>query len=320
MSDAKSKVIAAHFGEAEPNICPECGSRDLFFDRETGEIVCRCCGLVLEENVLDEGPEWRTYTPEERESRVRVGMPPSLSIHDKGLSTDISQDGLDSHGRRLNSETKAKYFRLKKRQSMAVVANTYERNLAQAFNELSRMAEKISASHPAREQAAAIYRKALEKGLVKGRNIREIVAACLYTALRISGTPRSLVKFAETVRIEKKRLGRCYRLIVNSLEIEVPRPRAEDFIARISEKICAPKEVVEEAMIILREAREKFMSFGKSPRGLAAAAIYYASKKKGVNFTQKEISIASGVTEVTVRNRYKELCFKIGSSHASKRK
>jgi len=320
MPSAKSETIAAPIGEAEPNICPECGSRDLFFDREVGEIVCRNCGLVLEETVLDDGPEWRSYTPEEKETRTRVGLPPSLSIYDKGLSTNISQDGLDSHGRRLNGETKAKYFRLKKRQSTARVAKAYERNLLQALNELSRMAEKISAPYPAREQAAALYRKALEKGLVKGRSIRNIVAACLYMALRISGTPRSLVQFAETLGIKKKELARCYRLVVGRLDIKVPRPRAEDFIMRISGKVHAPKEVVEEAIIILREAREKFMSFGKSPRGLAAAAIYYASKRKGTNFTQKEISIASGVTEVTVRNRYKELCFKLGSPHTSKRK
>jgi len=158
-----------------------------------------------------------------------------------------------------------------------------------------------------KEQAAAIYRKALKIGLVKGRSIRSMVAASLYVALRISSLPRTLNEVSRVSRIKKKELARCYRLIVNELGIAVPRHDAYSFISKIALKIEAPKKVIESAVQILRLGEEKHALLGKDPRGLAAAAIYLGSRMNGCSLTQAELAAAAGVTEVTVRNRYSDL-------------
>ncbi len=290
------------------NKCPECGGADIFFDRENGEVVCRSCGLVIEENVMDEGPEWRSYTPEEKTVRSRVGMPSSLTVHDKGLSTNIGSNGRDAHGQELTIETKIQYYRLRKHQVKSRLQNAIDRNLSQAMSDLARISEKISAPSSVREQAAAIYRKALERGLVRGRSIRSMVAACLYAALRISTLPRSLSEVSRACRVKKKVLARYYRLIVRELDMNMPRVNALIFISKIAEKADVSNRTVEVAVQIIREADEKHISFGKDPRSLAAAAIYAASRMVGENVTQSELAYVANTTEVTIRNRFKELC------------
>ena len=294
------------------NECPECGGTDLFFDRERGEVVCRSCGLVIDENVLDMGPEWRSFTPEERETRTRVGIPAVLSVHDKGLSTNIGPNGRDAHGQKLTTEAKIQYYRLRKRQAKSRIQDSADRNLSQAMSDLARFSDSLSAPSSVREQAAALYRKALERGLVRGRSIRSMTAACLYAALRISTLPRSLSEVSGTCRVKKKELARCYRLIVRELGLSMPRTNTLTFISKIAQRAGVSNRVVEAAVKVLREADEKYASLGKDPRSLAAAALYTASRMVGENVTQKEIAYAANVTEVTVRNHFKGLCRVLG--------
>ena len=289
-------------------VCPECGSTDLFIDRENGEVVCRKCGLVIDETMLDMGPEWRSYTREEKESRTRVGAPTTLTIHNKGLSTVIGQDGLDGQRRRLTGDAKNRYQRLRIRQTRSYVRGSAERNLMQAMNDLARFSDALSTPPSVREQAAAIYRKALERDLVRGRSVRIMAAASLYIAIRMAGLPRSLSEASRICRVKRKELARCYRLIVRELGINTPRPSALSFLPRIAGEADVPSGAVEAAAKILREADMKRASLGKDPRGLAAAALYIASKMHGWNITQKELADAANTTEVTVRNRYRELC------------
>ena len=289
-------------------VCPECGSTDLFIDRENGEVVCRKCGLVIDETMLDMGPEWRSYTREEKESRTRVGAPTTLTIHNKGLSTVIGQDGLDGQRRRLTGDAKNRYQRLRIRQTRSYVRGSAERNLMQAMNDLARFSDALSTPPSVREQAAAIYRKALERDLVRGRSVRIMAAASLYIAIRMAGLPRSLSEASRICRVKGKELARCYRLIVRELGINTPRPSALSFLPRIAGEADVPSGAVEAAAKILREADMKRASLGKDPRGLAAAVLYIASKMHGWNITQKELADAANTTEVTVRNRYRELC------------
>jgi len=292
--------------------CPECGCTDLFIDREKGEIVCRHCGLVLDDGMMDGGPEWRAYTPEEKESRERTGMPPALLIHDKGLSTEIGRDNRDAHGQELTAEAKFNYYRLRKQQSKARICGSAERNLVQAMAILDMFSSKLTISHSVKEQSASIYRKALNEGLVRGRSIRSMVAACMYVALRISNIPRSLSEVSKITHVEKKELARCYRLILQRLDITVSRQTASSFISRIAEKVEISSRVEKTAVKILQKASAKRISHGKDPRGLAAAAIYAASKIVGKEVTQSELAVAARVTEVTIRTRYKDLCRSLG--------
>jgi len=184
--------------------CPECLSKNLIHDSDTGETICGDCGLVLYEQMLDKGPEWRAFTQQEKASRSRVGMPTSYSIHDKGLSTTISQIDRDAFGRKLPQSTRLQMWRLRKWQIRSRVHSSTDRNLAQAMAELERLSSKASISHPIREKAAVIYRKALDKGLVRGRSINAIASAALYAACRKSGSPKALREIVEASLVDKK--------------------------------------------------------------------------------------------------------------------
>ncbi len=287
--------------------CPECASKNLVHDYDTGETVCGDCGLVLYEQMMDKGPEWRAFTQEEKASRRRVGMPTSYSVHDKGLSTTISQVDRDAFGRKLPLSTRLLMWRLRKWQIRSRVHSSSDRNLAQAMAELERLSSKVSLSPPIKEKAAVIYRKALDKGLVRGRSINSIAAAALYAACRKSGTPRTLREIAEASLVDKKDVARCYRLLLQELDFHMPIADPLTYVSKIAEKTGISGKTQGAAIQILREARRKRVVAGKDPMGLAAATLYIACIQHNEKKTQKNIAEAAGVTEVTVRNRYKAL-------------
>jgi len=288
-------------------ICPECSSKNLVHDYDTGETICSGCGLVLFEQTLDKGPEWRAFTQEEKTSRSRVGTPTSYSIHDKGLSTTISQIDKDAMGRRLSLSTRLQMWRLRKWQIRSRVHSSTDRNLAQAMAELERLSSKVSLSQPIKEKAAVIYRKAIDKGLVRGRSINAISAAALYAACRKSGSPKALREVAEASLVDKKDVARCYRLLLQELDFHMPISDPLTYVSKIAEKNGVSGKTQGAAIAILRTARQQRFSAGKDPMGMAAAAIYIACVQNNEKITQKDIAEAAGVTEVTVRNRYKAL-------------
>jgi len=287
--------------------CPECGSPNLVHDYDTGETVCGDCGLVLYEQMMDKGPEWRAFTQEEKASRSRVGVPTSYSVHDKGLSTAISQVDRDAFGRKLPLSTRLQMWRLRKWQIRSRVHSSVDRNLAQAMAELDRLSDKVYIPSSIKEKAAVIYRKALDKGLVRGRSIAAIAAAALYAACRGSGTARTLREIAEASLVDKKDVARCYRLLLRELDVHMPIANPLTYVSKIAERTGISGKTQGVAIQILREARKRRAAAGKDPMGLAAAALYIACLKGNEKKTQKDIAEAAGVTEVTVRNRYKTL-------------
>ncbi len=287
--------------------CPECGGTNLIHDYDTGETVCGDCGLVIQDVMMDKGPEWRAFTQEEKESRSRVGIPTSFSVHDKGLSTSIGRVDRDAFGRKLPLSTRLQMWRLRKWQIRSRVHSSIDRNLAQAMAELDRLSDKVSIPGPVKEKAAVIYRKALDRGLVRGRSIAAIAAASLYAACRITGTPRNLREIAEASLVNRKDVARCYRLLLRELDIHMPIADPMTYLTKIAEKSNVWGKTLSIAAKILQEAKEKRVSAGKDPTGLAAAALYIACMQTGEKKTQKDIADAAGVTEVTVRNRYKTL-------------
>ena len=287
--------------------CPECGSSNLIHDYDTGETDCGDCGLVVYEQMMDKGPEWRAFTQEEKASRSRVGVPTSYSVHDKGLSTAISQVDRDAFGRKLPLSTRLQMWRLRKWQIRSRVHSSIDRNLAQAMAELDRLSDKVFIPQPVKEKAAVTYRKALDKGLVRGRSIAAIAAAALYAACRGSGTPRTLREIAEASLVDKKDVARCYRLLLRELDVHMPIADPLTYVSKIAERTGISGKTQGLAIQILRIARKKRAAAGKDPMGLAAAALYIACLQNNEKKTQKDIAEAAGVTEVTVRNRYKTL-------------
>jgi len=287
--------------------CPECESKNLVHDYDSGETICGDCGLVLYEQMLDKGPEWRAFTLQEKASRSRVGTPTSYSIHDKGLSTTISQVDRDAFGRKLPLSTRLQMWRLRKWQIRSRVHSSIDRNLAQAMAELERLSSKVNVSPPIKEKAAVIYRKALDKALVRGRSINSIAAAALYAACRKSGIPRTLSEIAKASLVDRKDVARCYRLLVQELDVHMPITDPLAYVSKIAEKNGVSGKTQGAAIAILREAKRKRVVAGKDPKGMAAAALYIACIQHNEKIIQRDIAEAAGVTEVTIRNRYKAL-------------
>lgn len=291
----------------DSGICPDCGSDNLIQDEESGEVICGNCGLVVSESTINEGPEWRAFTQTEKESRSRVGVPISFSVHDKGLTTVIGRIGRDALGRRLPLRTKLQMLRLRKWQIRSRVHSSVDRNLAQAMAELDRLADKLHIPPSIKERAAIIYRKALDKGLVRGRSIAAITAASLYAACRVTQTPRTLKEVTVHSPIDRKDIARCYRLLLRELSIRMPIPGAQERIPKIAAKVGVGERTQQVAIGLLRRAEKMKTTAGKDPMGLAAAALYIACVMNDEKRTQKMIADAAGITEVTIRNRYKGL-------------
>jgi transcription initiation factor TFIIB len=286
--------------------CPECESKNLVMDMEMGELVCGNCGLVIEENILNQGAEWRAFTHRERKSRERVGVPTQYSHFDKGLSTTIRVDR-DAFGRPLSPEVKREMWRLRRWQIRSKFHASQDRNLMMAMGELRLLSEKLHIPSSVQEMAAVIYRKALDRDLVKGRSIAAIVAGSLYAACRFTKTPRTLKEITEASLRGQKEISRAYRLLIQNLQMEMPIDDPMDYATKIAEKAGVSSDVEGLAIKIIRDAKNKNATMGKDPSGLAAAALYIASRLKEEKITQKRLAKAAGSTEVTVRNRTKGL-------------
>jgi transcription initiation factor TFIIB len=291
----------------EDDVCPECGGGNTVYDGGTGEVICGTCGLVLRESTISLGPEWRAFTPGEEETRSRVGAPLSFAVHDNGLTTVIGHVDKDAYGRNTPLNTRLQMLRLRKWQVRSGVHNSIDCNLAQAMAELDRLSDKLHIPPTIKEKAAIIYRKALNQGLVRGRSISAITAASLYATCRMTQTPRTLREITRVSTIDKKDIARCYRLMLRELSIQMPIPDAQLGVPKIAAKVGVGEKTQQKAVEILRRAEKLKTTAGKDPMGLAAAALYIACQMTNEKRTQKVIADAAGVTEVTIRNRYKGL-------------
>src|SRR2546422_174454 len=292
--------------------CPECNSGHLSFDYERGELICEECGLVLTDQMIDQGPEWRAFDVEQGEKRARTGAPMTYTIHDKGLSTTIGWKNKDSYGKSIPTRNRAQLYRLRKWQRRIRVSNATERNLAFALSELDRMASGMGLPRTVRETAAMVYRKAVNKNLIRGRSIEGVVAASLYAACRQCNVPRTLDEIANSSRVGRKEIGRTYRFMTRELKLKLMPTKPQDYVSRFCSELKLTGEVQSRAVEILKEAQDKELTSGRGPTGVAAAAIYIASILCNERRTQREVADVAGVTEVTIRNRYKELTEKLG--------
>ena len=291
--------------------CPECGSNHLSKDYSRAELVCRNCGLVLDEDIIDHGPEWRAFDSEQKEKRARTGAPMTYTIHDKGLSTVIGWKNRDSYGKSIPTRNRAQIYRLRKWERRIRISNATERNLAIALSELDRMASGMSLPRTVRETAAMIYRKAALKKLVRGRSIEGVTTAALYAACRQCHVPRTLDEISNIAHISRKEIGRTYRYVSRELGLKLLPTSPEDYISRFCSELKLSGDVRVKTLEILQEAAHRELTSGRGPTGMAAASLYIASVLCGERRTQREVADVAGVTEVTIRNRYKELTKKL---------
>jgi len=312
MSDSEIRTHSEERDEAvretadEELRCPECGGA-LRSDEERGETVCTECGLVVEENEIDRGPEWRAFDSAEKDRKSRVGAPTTKMMHDKGLSTNIGWQDKDAYGKSLSSRQRQKMQRLRTWNERFRTRNSKERNLKQALGEIDRMASALGLPQEVRETASVIYRRALKEDLLPGRSIEGVATASLYAAARQMRNPRSIDEVARVSRIEPMEFKRTYRYIVRELGLEVQPADPASYVPRFVSELDLPDEVERRARDLLSTAQESGVTSGKSPVGLAAAAIYAGALLTNEKVTQSEVSEVTDVSEVTIRNRYQEL-------------
>ena len=295
------------------DVLTRCPSGNIIYDEVRGEWICADSGEVIAEHVIDRGPEWRAFTAEEKEQRSRAGGPINIALHDSGLSTVIDWYDRDAAGRKLDLKRRLEIIRIRKWHSRTRVQSNVDRNIMQALNELDRIANQLSMPRVVREEAAMIYRRAVERELVRGRAIESMVAAALYAACRIHGVPRTLDEISKFTKSGRKEVARCYRLLVRELMLKIPIVDAAEHAQRIAFMLGLSGATVKTAIEIIQKAREQGVTAGRDPAGVAVAAVYIAALLNDERRTQKEVAMAAGVTEVTVRNRYKELMKALGS-------
>ncbi len=281
--------------------CRRCCSVRKVTDTESGEIVCSSCGFVMSERIEDFGPEHRNFIDGQDTSRTGAGT--SLSRHDMGLATIINPFNKDASGKPLSSAMKTTIRRLRIWDSRSQAHKSSDRNFRTAFNELSKLKDKLGLSESTIEKTAYIYRKAVEKRLIRGRSIPSLLAASLYAACRESETPRTLKDIERVSNVKRKELAKCYRVLVEKLDLRMPVVSPVYCVARIANKLGISEKSKRFAVKILKDYDQSGDAAGKSPTGLAATALYLACVYTGERYSQKSIAGASTITEVTIRNR-----------------
>jgi transcription initiation factor TFIIB len=290
-------------------ICSTCNTDETSVtDPESGEIICRNCGMVMLDNVQETRPEWRSFTTDEaNNTRSRTGMPTSLARHDKGLATIIGRTNKDASGQVLDAAMRTTMERLRTWDFRTQAHTSTDRNLRQAFSELNRLKDKLGLPDSVIEKTAYIYRKVQERGLVRGRTISSVLAAAAYIACREMGMSRTLDDIAHLNNIKHKELARTFRLLVLELDLKVPMIDPMKCVVKVANKAKLSEKTKRQAMNIMHDIIKTGVSAGKDPMGLAGSVIYMSSINTGETITQMDIADAAGVTEVTIRNRYKDI-------------
>jgi len=301
------EVTRVEASQSKVRVCPECGSLKLMRDYDAAEVVCMACGYVIAEKLSNPGPEWRAFDDEQKTKRTRVGAPLTYTIHDKGLSTVIDWRDKRAVGKKFDPAQRMELYRLRKWQRRVRVSDSTERNLAVALSELSKVSSSLNLPKNIVETASVIYRKAIKKRLIRGRSIHNVTAAAVYMSCRQCGIPRTLDEIASASTLNKKDIGRSYRFMVRELDTFVPPSTSRNYAARFSNKLIVSGKAEAIAIKILEIAKQMKLTSGRGPTGIAAAATYIATVLMNERKTQREIAEIANVTEVTIRNRYKEL-------------
>ena len=278
--------------------CPECGGKIIPI-QERGENVCRQCGLVIDERIVDFAHTGkRAFTKHEKEKRDRTGSPISILLPDMGLSTVIDK-------KKISNPDLKRAAKWNSRMSWD------KRNMLIATTELKRIASNLNLPNHIKKSGIRLYKEAFKKKLLRGRSINGMVAACLYFACREEKIPRTLQEILNETSVSAKNVRRCYRTLIRELNLKVPSTDPISLIPRYIAELQLDAELEKITIKILRIFTSKYSTSGKDPKGLCAGALYLVSKKKNRKISQKEIANLVGVTEVTLRSRYKEIAKKL---------
>jgi len=281
--------------------CPDCGSRDIVYDPQRGELACTNCGTVLSESMIDRQAGVRAFTPEEKAARSTNGLPLSPMLPDLGLSTRMSYR---VNGSNISPEGRGRIERIMRWDSRSTWRR---RNFTIAFTEIRQLAEKVSLPGHIRETAAIIYRKAYKNDLLRGHSIKAMVAACVFASAKTCGFPLTLDTIMKASGEEERIIKRCYVLLVKTLSLKPKTQNLAAIVPRFANALGLSVSVEKRATQILAVTTDKLPLSGKDPKGYVAAVIYLAAKELGEGRSQQVIASSLGITEVTLRSRYREV-------------
>lgn len=277
--------------------CPECEGRL----RQGGtETVCDDCGLVVAEDAIDRGPEWRSF-PDDATDPERCGAPLTRSRHDRGLSTEICRST------RLKGRKRRRVARMRTQHNRARIASKRERNQVYAFTEIRRLTGQLSLPDSLREQACVLFESAQEADLLQGRSIEGFAAASVYAVCRTASVSRTIDEIAAAAAADEDELKVAYAALNRELGLRTGPIDPGEYLARFASKLDLPAAIERRARELVDEAREAGLVAGRNPGGVAAACLYTAAVEAGHDLTQEAVGEVAGVSTVTVRNTYRDL-------------
>ena len=274
----------------------------LVCDENTGEQICKNCGQVLVQNMVDYASEKFS----EDFANARTGPKISITMHDGGLSTIIGKSNFDSSHKPVSNAMKSPLNRMRMWDSRSKVNTSSKRNLVIALLEISKLKEKMALSDGIIERSSYLYRKAAEKQLVRGRSVRVVVGACIYAACRDFETNRTIIEISKNMNEKRRGIAQSYRMLFQNLNLQVSVPDPTNSIIRFSNNLGLSEQTKRDAIFILDTLKENRVVAGKKPDAVAAVVIYMACIRNNVDVSQHKISKVSGITSITIRNRFKE--------------
>jgi transcription initiation factor TFIIB len=275
------------------SFCPECGGTIIDI-QQRGEIVCQHCGLVVSEKSVDVTHSGiRAYSKQEKDKKERTGCPMSILMPDIGLSTIIDK-------------TKIKNPDLRRAAKWNTHLSWEKRNMLIAITELKRFGGNLNFPERVKKAAVRLYKEVFKRNLLRGRSINGMIAACAYYVCKKERVPITLQEILDEASISNNIVKKCYKILVRELNLKSPHIDPVSLIPRYCADLGLNMNVEKESIKILKKFIETTSICGKDPKGLCAGALYLVSKLKNHKVSQKEIANVIGVTEVTLRSRYKE--------------
>jgi transcription initiation factor TFIIB len=277
--------------------CPECeGSL-----RRTGtETVCSECGLVVDEDAIDRGPEWRSFADDDTNPE-RCGAPLTRSRHDRGLSTEIGRST------RLKGRKRRRVARMRRQHQRARISSKRERNQVYGFTEIRRMVGRLELPESLQERACVLFESAQDEDLLQGRSIEGFAAAAVYAVCRTASVSRTLGEVVAVATADEEELKVAYDALNRDLGLPTGPIDPSEYLARFASNLDVPTWLERRARELAEEAHETGLATGRNPGGVAAACLYTAAEEERYDLTQHDVAEVADVSPVTVRNTYHDL-------------
>ncbi|WP_148686076.1 transcription initiation factor IIB [Candidatus Nitrosocosmicus hydrocola] len=279
----------------------------IIYDYEKGEKLCKLCGVIVQDKIYDAELNTEFY---KYRSDTNTVLPHSIILNDKGMSTSIADYDATSSKRFSNRKEHNKIEFLNK----IVSCSNKKRNLKIVIDLLNRIKDKLSLTSVCIEESLLHYKKALEKGLIKGRSIKEMIVACVYLVCKKVNIPRTLSEISQIVEADEIFAARCYRLLMRELKITHVQFKPTIFIRKIADEANINERTARESIDLLLAIQNENVFSGKNSLSIAAAILYITCRKHRQKISQAKIAAAANINIMTLRKRLSEVRNVIGNA------